>query len=38
MNLKMLSENLSMHKKNPYIDPQLNKHKRNWLHTFNVKI
>ncbi len=25
--------------KNPYIDPQLNKHKRKiWLHNFNAKI
>jgi hypothetical protein len=21
--------------KNPYIDPKLNKHKKNWLHNFN---
>jgi hypothetical protein len=25
-----------MQQKYPYIDPKLNKHKKNWLHNFNV--
>jgi len=24
-----------MQQKNPYIDPKLNKHKKNWFHNFN---
>jgi hypothetical protein len=38
MNPKMLSQNLIMQQKNSYIHPQLNKHKKNWLHNFYVKI
>jgi hypothetical protein len=35
MKLKMLSWNLCMQQKNPYIDPKLNKHKTNWLDNFS---
>jgi hypothetical protein len=35
MNPKMLNWNLRMQQKIPYIDPRLNKQKKNWLHNFN---
>jgi hypothetical protein len=37
MNLKMLSLKLLIATKNPCTHPQLNKHKKNWLHNLMLK-